>query len=812
MSKKRLLLAGGGSLIALLGFGALFAYIVGGGGLDANEKLKFAMTLLDEGRWDLAGHIARELEADVDKEKDANWHYVQGVSKLQSVENNVDTAENRRVLLEASQHLIQAEEIGFPTGYLGQGKYYLGWCEFNTYHWDEAVKQLQDVDRLWPEKRSDALRMQVEAQLRKSPPDSSAAEAILVSWQAIAGMSQAEQDRIKLAQANLAFLRNQPQRCEELLQQVPSNTPSGFQAALWRARWRLAQAAPANRQTPAERVQLLEEAKEITRTLKLAPDTPIDLRRQATYLSGKVLRAQGAYKEALSTFSAARQSSPHSAEAIVSGLEEAEMLVEKGELSEANASLHYLLRNLEDISVFNESWISLAEFRSRLLDIGRRIREAGEFERALDFAELIGLAFPLSDSVRLKAEAYEQWAEVIANSSPGNRAQWQQAYRDQVRGKHQAAAEQYQRLAQLELRSTEYPDILWRSITNYQQSGDLDRANALLIDYLRYEDRTKRPRGFLAMGRNFVNAGEWQKAIEPLERCRIEHPTHPISFEARLLAAKALYELDRLDDAAELLEDNLSGSATSLRPTSDIWRDSLFQLAHTRFRQGEELLLEMQLNPNTAPADDQQERLQASHDRFLDVVNRLGGFVTRYPQDPRHFDAMYLVAKSHRLAAETPQRLMASNALMIETARRKLLQQRRQLLEQALSEFRNLHQTITREQESLTLPEETTALLRNCYFGEADALYELNRWEEAINAYQNVASRFLNKPESLEALLQMSQCYHKLGQDAVAQRVLAQAEQVLTRIPAEYDPQFGHLTRASRTGWSDLLGSLRKWD
>ena len=129
-----------------------------------------------------------------------------------------------------------------------------------------------------------------------------------------------------------------------------------------------------------------------------------------------------------------------------------------------------------------------------------------------------------------------------------------------------------------------------------------------------------------------------------------------------------------------------------------------------------------------------------------------------------------------------------------------------------MSEFRKLHQTITREQESLTLSEETTALIRNCYFGEADTLYELSRWDEAINAYQNVASRFLNKPESLEALLQMAQCYRKLGQADVAQRVLAQAEQVLTRIPAEYDPQFVHLTRASRAGWSDLIGSLRKWD
>ncbi|MEO8271075.1 MAG: tetratricopeptide repeat protein, partial [Aureliella sp.] len=641
MSKTRLLLVGGVSLVSLFGFGALFAFIVEGGGLKASEQLKFAMTLLDEGRWDLAGHIARELEAQVDKETDNNWHYVQGVAKLQSVEKNVDTPENRHVLLDASQHLLKAEEIGFPAGYLGQGKYYLGWCQFHTYHWDEAISQLQDVDRLWPEKRSDALRMQVEAQLRKSPPDPSAAEMILASWQSIAGMSQSEQDRIKLVQANLAFLRKQPEKCEELLQQIPSNTQSGYQAALWRARWRLAQADPASNPTPANRVQLLEEAKQITRALKIASDTPTDLRRQATYLSGKVLRAQGAFKEALSTFSAARQSSPHSAEAIVSGLEEAEMLVDKGESAEANASLHYLLRNLEDISVFNESWISLAEFRSRLLDIGRRFREAEEFERALDFAELIGLAFPLSDSVRLQAEAYEQWAEVIVSNSSRIRAPQQQIFREKVRSKHQAAAEQYQKLAQLELRSTEYPDILWRSIANYQQSGDLDHANELLIDYLRYEERTKRPRGFLALGRNFVNAGEWQKAIEPLERCRIEHPTHPISFEARLLAAKAMYELDRLDDAAELLEDNLSGSATSLRPTSDIWRDSLFQLAQTRFRQGEELLLDMRLNPSTDPTDEKQHRLQASHDRFLDVVNRLGGFVTRYPQDPRHFDAMY---------------------------------------------------------------------------------------------------------------------------------------------------------------------------
>ncbi len=811
MSKKKLLLAGGGSLLALVGFGALFALILGGGGMDATRQLQIAMSLLDEGRWDVAGRIARDVELQVDKDQNSAWHFVQGVSKLQSVEAELDSHKNRRVLLDATEYLKKSDELGFPTGSNGKGKYYLGRCYFYTYQWDAAAEQLSDVDRLWPEKRSDALRMKVEAQILKAPPDLDAAQSTLATWEAIAGVSDAERDRIRLVKANLAFRRKQPQQCEQLLKEVNPHSAEGIQAKLWQARWRLEQATASKSVETELQNQWLKEAKDITQDLKLAADTPVDVRRQATYLSGRVLRALGAFKESLSTFSAARQSSPQSAEAIVSAMEEAEMLCEKGELAEANATLHYMLRNIDDLALYNEQWMPVAEFRKRLLDIGRGFREAGEFPHALELASLIAIVFPRSDSARLQAETYEQWAETIASQPPGNSAETQQELRQQIRDKHSDAAQQYETLAHLELRSSEYPDIVWRAITNYQLSDELAKANALLVDYLRFEDRTKRPRGLLALGRNFVNAAQWTQALEPLERCCIEHPTHPTSFEARLLASKALLELNRLDEAAEMLEENLSGSATSLRPTSDIWRDSLFQLALTRFRQGEEQLLALQLEriPNGAQLDAQ---LQASQARFLEVIDRLGGFVTRYPNDPRHFDAMYMVAKSHRLAAETPQRIAAANPTMVETARRKLMQQRRELLEQAYQEFRELHQQISLRQESLTLSEEHAALTRNCYFGEADTLYELGRWEPAVAAYQNVASRFLNKPESLEALLQMAECYRKLGQDDTAQRVLAQAEQVLARIPADYDSRFVSLTRTTRQGWTDLLGSLRKWD
>lgn len=810
MSKKKLMLIGGSSLIALLGFSALFTFMLGSNHLAPTAQLRVAMDLLDKGRWDLAGHIAQDLEPQVDLETDSDWHYVQGVAKLQSVAEEVDSPKNRRVLLDATQHLLKSEALGFPIGYLGQGQFYLGWCQFNTYNWDAAIERLQDIDRLWPEKRSDALRMEIESELRKTPSDLTAAGQTLKRWQAIPGVSSAEQVRMDLAQAKLAFLRGDSAECEELLSKISGKSADGSRAQLWRARWRLTQALANSNESSEERSKLLREAAEIARSLKTAVDTPIDLRRQATYLSGKALRGLGAFQEALSTFSAARLSSPLSAEAFAAGIEEAEMFLEKSDPDEANTALHFMLRNMEDPALFNETWITLAEFRGRLLGIGRNYREAGEFQRALELAELLGLAFPRSDSVRLKAETFEQWAAKLAAVSASNATDAASDARDQVREKYHAAAVQYDALAQLELRSAEYPDILWSAITNYQQARDLDRANALLLDYLRNEERTKRPRALLALGSNFVNMGQWQKAIEPLERCRIEHSTHPTSFEARLLAAKALYELDQLDEASELLEENLSGSASSLRPTSDIWRDSLFQLAQTRFRQGDELLLEARLNPATS-ADEQEAQLTASHERLLDVVDRLGGFVSRYPQDPRRLDALYLIAKSHRMAAETPQQMLDSNPQMVEPARRKLHHRRRALLEQALADYRNLHQTI-REQESMTLSEDNNVLVRNCYFGEADTLFELARWDEAITAYQNVASRFLNKPESLEALMQMAECYRKLGQDDVAKRMLTQAEQVLARIPEEYDPQFIRLTRTTRGGWSDLLGSLRKWD
>ncbi len=121
-----------------------------------------------------------------------------------------------------------------------------------------------------------------------------------------------------------------------------------------------------------------------------------------------------------------------------------------------------------------------------------------------------------------------------------------------------------------------------------------------------------------------------------------------------------------------------------------------------------------------------------------------------------------------------------------------------------------MRQALGEAQDLMNIPESTQALLRNCFFGEADVLFELGRYDEAIAAYRNVGNRFMNEPEALEALVQIAECFRQLGQEDQAKRTLTQAEQLLARIPPEADPKFKTVTRADRARWQQLLVWLKK--
>ena len=804
LSKKNMIMAGAGGAVVVL-FGAIFTYVVTSG-TGPKKDISFALALLEDDRWDVAGRIARDLdeEGEIDKESDSGWHFVQGVSTVKAIEDKLESSKNRAELWKATEYLEKSQELGFPLGYKGVGQYYLGFSYFNTFKWPEAVEILNEAAINWPQRRSDALSMAVTAALRQRPVDVEAAEASLATWKKIPGLHDGEWARIRLCEAELALVAGDTTKCEEELAKISPKSPAIAEANLMRGRWRL-DAASATEDNTA-RAALLDEAEGLFRRCAHASGTPNEQRRQATYFLGRALRAQKKFDEALSTLSGTRQRNPGSSEAVASGVEESEILMELERPENSVETVRHILRDLGDVKLYNQQWVTVEQLRSRLLELGRDLRMHGDYQRAIDLSGYFPPVFPRADAVKLQAETLFQWAEEFEQELvPKAEAA---AHRDELQKKFMMAGQYFEELSRIEMRSVDYPSLVWQASQCFQRANDLDSANRLLLEYLKFEERTKQPRGYLALGQNQLNAGEWRKAIKPLEHCLKEYPQHPVSYDARLLAARAYTELEELEAATELLKANLYDG--KLEPSSETWRNSLFELGSTVFKQADKLMLETQLGPQTDWAE-LSKKLEESHRTFLDAVQQLSEASERWKDDPRFFETRYMIGKSNRMAAEYPDRLINSNQVTIDTVRRQLLQQRRDLLEGALGDFRTLHADLNARHEEGGLTEQHKAILRNSYFGEADALFALGRYDEAILAYRNVGNRFLNQPESLEAFVQIAQCQRKLGQNEQAKRTLLQAEQVLRRIPPEYDAQFPLVTRSSRADWAQLIGWMKNW-
>lgn len=807
MARGRILVLSGVGA-ALLLFGGLFTWIVSADSYGPDRQLDLAMRLLDDGRWDLADRMARDIEVadQLNSAREPVWNYVRGVAGALSTVDHLDSPRHRKLLWESAEFLEKCREAGWPIGYAGRGAYYLGYCYFNTYDWEKALDALSQAVNDWPERRSDALEKMVEACLRSQPPKRETAEDLIDRWRSIPGLAQREKDRIVLNQAHLAFLDGQWETCEELLSSLGEESEEYFSAKLGRGRWKLESARQLTK-NEKERKSRLEQARADFREVMLAPATPAEVRRQSTFLTGQTLHLLGKTTEALSTLSGVRQRNPQSAESIASGIEEAEIQLLHGHMSDALETARHVVIDLGDVRLYDERWLPLKELRRRFLQMGREMREQGEHESSIRLASYLPPVFPVSDSVRLEAETFESWGAQLEAEPLAGTARERDQQRRRVDAKYSMAGDKYRELARLELRSSEYPSILWQAIDCYRKSSQLDQANELLKTYLQFEERPKRPRGLLALGQNYLNAGRWDEVIQPLERCLLEYPDHPTAYSVRLVMARALTEKQELDGATEALMKNLYDG--NLRPDSQLWRDSLFELGNVIYRRGDQLLLEGTLTS----ADDwtkRLEKLKSSHDDFLAATSRLSEAVSRFEKDARSLEARYALGRAYRSAATFPKQMLDSGQVTIDAVRRKLLLERRQLLESSLASYRDLRAALGTAQDSSKANEGGQALLRNCFFGEADVLYDLEQYEEAIAAYRNVGNRFMNEPEALEALVQIAECFRALGQEDQARRSLNQAEQMLSRIPPESDARFTAVTRADRAKWQQLLTWLKK--
>jgi tetratricopeptide (TPR) repeat protein len=340
-----------------------------------------------------------------------------------------------------------------------------------------------------------------------------------------------------------------------------------------------------------------------------------------------------------------------------------------------------------------------------------------------------------------------------------------------------AAGLTYEQLAELRFATKFYTADLWRGAENYFHGHNFTHTVKLLNEYFRYEPELRNAEALLRLGQAQLALGDYPRCIAAFEECIEFHPQDGSAYQARIDCAKACWHQGDTKRAEKLLRDNLVGSA--LKPTSPEWKDSLFELGMLLHETGQ-------------------------HE---EAIGTLEEAVERYPQDPQRLVAQYEIAESYRRWAK--ESLDGAQQARTTSERQKRKQLAAEHLNTALKNFEEVKVSITFKTHDIRSDPLLGTMLRNCYMLEGTVLFDLEKYNEAIEAFSNVASLYPDDPFVLETFVQIANCWRRRGRDDNARGAVQQAQLALDRLPANAD--FTSTTALNRDEWRLLLADMSKW-
>jgi tetratricopeptide (TPR) repeat protein len=319
--------------------------------------------------------------------------------------------------------------------------------------------------------------------------------------------------------------------------------------------------------------------------------------------------------------------------------------------------------------------------------------------------------------------------------------------------------------------------------------------------------------------RCYDRAQMWDKAIEVYAEFVRSRPQDPRQLEAMRLLGMAYQSIGQHETAVELFTELIEGNGRSPEAYA-----SLVPLAQCResmgdFENAERVLLHVVTDhPAITPESVQYElalielgKLYHQLGRYEEAIGRLSEAVQRYGQAAQGAQLRFRLADAYRLSVEQidkdllePMPQPKQAALKRERARR--LEEAQALFAAAIGELEAKPESARTALEKL--------FLRNAYFYRADCVYDLGRYEQAIDLYDLAARRWENDPASLVALVQIVNAYCELGRPQEAKIANDRARWQLKRIPEEaFDDPSLPMTREHWQEWLrwsselDLFGS-----
>lgn len=372
-----------------------------------------------------------------------------------------------------------------------------------------------------------------------------------------------------------------------------------------------------------------------------------------------------------------------------------------------------------------------------------------EYKRNLSMLHIARDVLPDDERARLTGETYELWAESLRQRSTSILGAEGNELEKESRDKYRRAGAAFERYARFRYDASDYDDQIWRSAENYRAGRDYRRAVPAYRQYLTVNWKDRQPEALYYLGEMFLHLDGLDEAIEYLERALNDYPAHALVPRIRIALSKAYIEKKQWDQARNVLQANLIGPYT---PSSAIYRDSMYALGRLSYDRG---------HP-------------------LEAIPFLEDAIKIHPNAIQAVDAHYCLAQAY--LARSGESLKSIQETHLENVRRELSNEAIGDREKALRHIWKTEELLVQRQNAIGLTESERLMLRNTLFGAGYILMQLHRYEKAISTFDIAASRYQDRPEAIDALMQIVVAYRRLNRSEDAIPILNRAEVLLNQL------------------------------
>ena len=315
---------------------------------------------------------------------------------------------------------------------------------------------------------------------------------------------------------------------------------------------------------------------------------------------------------------------------------------------------------------------------------------------------------------------------------------------DQAVNGFEAASVRPRMIEALDHYTVTHPRGLWRSTALYKLGQSYQAEHRYREAAAAYDE----------VVHNYPRMPDALRSIVPLAECLL-----------RLGGSDAGHRLRGIELLLSVVDDR--GKEQLFAPSAAEYREALYQLA----------------NCYSGASDSEMA------DHFEQAIVRWTDWIALYPDEPRMTEARFHLANAYRQSGLKLRDEGAGQPSDEKRSRYRTESQQR--IARALEEFESVIAMLAPRNGS-GLSASCDAYLRAAYLYRADCLFDLGRYQRALETYREAAWRYEDQPTAVTASLQVVNCHERLGQFAEAAAALARARWLLAKVPASsFEPGKG---------------------